>query len=69
MEEDELGLQHVMGHTEYVSCSRCGAPIPRDAATLVQADALAGSSEYEYLCANCRAALADGEKDLPEPEI
>jgi DNA-directed RNA polymerase subunit RPC12/RpoP len=69
VEEDELGLQHVIGHTEYVSCSRCGAVIPRGSATAVPADALEGLSEYEYLCVNCRAALANGEKDLPDLEM
>jgi DNA-directed RNA polymerase subunit RPC12/RpoP len=68
VEEDELGLQHVIGHTEYVSCSRCGAVVPRGAAVAVPADALEGPSEYEYLCANCRASLADGEQDLPNVE-
>lgn len=68
MEEDELGLQHVIGHSEYVSCSRCGAAIPRNAGAVVTADALEGLSEYEYLCENCRAELADGEQDLPTPE-
>jgi DNA-directed RNA polymerase subunit RPC12/RpoP len=69
VEEDELGLQHVIGHTEYVSCSRCGAAIPQREASAVPADALEVPADFEYLCANCRAELADGEKDLPEPEI
>jgi DNA-directed RNA polymerase subunit RPC12/RpoP len=69
VEEDELGLQRVIGHVEYVSCSRCGAAIPRRAATAVPADALEVPADFEYLCANCRAELADGERDLPEPEM
>ena len=69
MEEDELGLQHVIGHIEYVSCSRCGTALPQRAAAVVPADALEGTAEFEYLCATCRAELADGERDLPELEM
>ena len=69
MEEDELGLQHVVRHTEYVSCSRCRAIVPRGEALAVPGDALAEPSEYEYLCAGCRAALANGEQDLPDFEM
>jgi DNA-directed RNA polymerase subunit RPC12/RpoP len=69
VEEDELGLQHVIRHTEYVTCSRCGAVVPRSNVATVPGDALAGTSEYEYLCDNCWAALADGEQDLPDAEM
>jgi hypothetical protein len=65
MEEDELGTQREIGHAEYVVCSRCGKLARRGDMALVPADALEESSEYQYLCADCQSALADGEQDLP----
>ena len=65
MEEDEIGTARVLGHADYVVCVRCGRSTPRYEAALVQGDALEDSSEYEYLCAACQQALADGEADLP----
>ncbi len=67
MEEDEIGIARTLGHTEYVTCVRCGRPTPKHEAALVQGDALEDTSEYEYLCAACQQALADGEVDLSEP--
>jgi hypothetical protein len=70
VEEDEMGLQRAIGHAEIgraelVSCSRCGRQTPEQSAAIVPGDALADSSEYSYLCADCQLALADGEQDLP----
>ncbi|MGH2514462.1 MAG: hypothetical protein ACRDHP_02295 [Ktedonobacterales bacterium] len=64
MEEDELGVLRELGHREYVTCSRCGAPVTRDAAAMAPGEALEDASEYRYLCPNCQTALADGEPDL-----
>lgn len=65
MEEDEIGVQRVFGHHEYVECSRCGRPTAAQLAAIVPGDATESQSEYEYLCPACRQALADGEQDLP----
>src|SRR5258708_1013356 len=65
MEEDELGTQRVLHHNAYVSCSRCGRPLPAETAAVVSGDALHDHSEVTYLCADCQQALAVGEKDLP----
>lgn len=65
MEEDEIGVQRVIGHREYVACSRCGQPTVASRVEVVAGDALEGQSEYEYLCPSCRQALAEGEQDLP----
>ncbi|HZC76658.1 MAG TPA: hypothetical protein VE258_02865 [Ktedonobacterales bacterium] len=65
MEEDELGTQRVLHHNAYVSCSRCGRPLPAETAAVVSGDALHDHSEFTYLCVDCQQALADGEKDLP----
>jgi len=65
VEEDEIGVQRSLGHQEYVECSRCGQPTLKSAASIVSGDALESQSEYEYLCPECQAALADGEQDLP----
>lgn len=65
MQEDLLGPQQEVLGAEYVLCARCGAPVARDAARVVPADALDTRSEYDYLCPDCDLALADGEQDLP----
>ncbi len=65
MEEDEIGVQRVIGHKEYVVCSRCGRPTEARGAAVVPGDAFESQSEFEYLCPSCRQALADGEQDLP----
>ena len=65
MEEDELGTQRALGHAEYVACARCGRMIPKQTAAIVPGDALEDQSEFQYLCQECQAALASGEKDLP----
>jgi len=65
MEEDEIGVQRVIGHKEYVVCSRCGQPTEARGAAVVPGDAFESQSEFEYLCPSCRRALADGEQDLP----
>jgi DNA-directed RNA polymerase subunit RPC12/RpoP len=65
VEEDEVGIHRALGHKEYVTCSRCGRPIPRQEAAIVQGDALEDQSEYQYLCQTCQNTLANGEIDLP----
>jgi DNA-directed RNA polymerase subunit RPC12/RpoP len=65
VEEDEVGTNRSLGHAEYVTCARCGRPTRKQDAALVQGDALEDLSEYQYLCAACQQALADGEVDLP----
>ena len=65
MEEDEVGTNRSLGHDEYVACARCGRSTRQQDAALVQGDALEDRSEYQYLCAACLQALADGEVDLP----
>jgi hypothetical protein len=65
MEEDELGTQRALGHAEYVACARCGRMTPKQSAAIVPGDALEDQSEFQYLCQECQAALASGEKDLP----
>ncbi len=65
MQEDEIGtLSTIVGH-DYVSCSRCGAVIPRASAYAVAGDASQSHSDYEYLCGPCRSELANGEQELP----
>ena len=68
MEEDELGALRAIGHREYVTCSRCGAPVSKESAAILPGDALEDHSEYAYLCSSCQKALADGEVDLPTAE-
>lgn len=68
MEEDELGVLREIGHRDYVTCSRCGAPIARASAVILPGDALEDHSEYRYLCPDCQNALAEGEVDLPAAE-
>lgn len=65
MEEDDAGIHQEIGLGEYAACSRCGRMAPVSTMAVVPADALEGTSEYEYLCAACQRALADGEIDLP----
>lgn len=65
MQEDEIGLRKELGQADYVQCSRCGTPIPTSQATVVSADALTDSAEYQWLCPACRDELAAGEQDLP----
>ena len=66
MEEDELGTQREIGHTtDYIACSRCGKLAQREEMAVMPGDALEDRSEFQYLCADCQAALADGEQDLP----
>jgi hypothetical protein len=65
MDEDEIGIRRELGLGEYVPCARCGKMGPSDEMTLVPSDALIEGSDYEYLCADCQSALADGEQDLP----
>jgi hypothetical protein len=65
MEEDEIGVQRVFGHQDYVECSRCGLPTNARSAAVVPGDATESQSDYEFLCPSCRQALADGEQDLP----
>ena len=65
MQEDILGTRRAIFPVNYVQCTRCGKPVPRQQATLVPSDALADErSEYEYLCQNCQTELASGEKDF-----
>lgn len=68
MEEDELGTQREIGHTEYVACARCGKMAAPSEMALVPSDALEENSEYDLLCPECQAALADGEQELPVGE-
>lgn len=64
MQEDILGTRRTVVPVQYVQCTRCGRPVPREQAQLVPSDALADErSEYEYLCPTCVAELASGEKD------
>ena len=65
MEEDELGTLREIGHAEYIACSRCGKLARREEMAMTPGDALEDGSEFQYLCADCQAALADGEQDLP----
>lgn len=68
MEEDVLGTMRTISTTTYVECSRCGKPTPRRSAYVIPSDALDSNSEYEQLCPECYAALADGEQDLSASE-
>jgi len=65
VEEDVLGTERVLSHSNYVPCARCGAMVPRQAAAVVPGDAFEDGSEFQYLCRDCQQAIADGEKDLP----
>jgi ribosomal protein S26 len=65
VEEDEIGTARALGHVDYVTCARCGRSTPVREAALVEGVAFDSTSEYEYLCAACQQALADGEVDLP----
>jgi hypothetical protein len=68
MEEDVLGTMRTISasaSTTYVECSRCSKMTPRRDAHLVPGTALDGLSEYEQLCPDCYAALAEGDQELP----
>ncbi len=66
MQEDILGTQRAVFPADYVQCARCGRLTLRQQALLVPSDALSDErSAYEYLCQDCQAELASGEKDLP----
>lgn len=66
MEEDVLGTMRAISTSSsaYVECSRCGKMTPRQDAHLVPSTALDAVSEYEQLCPDCYAALAEGDQDL-----
>jgi DNA-directed RNA polymerase subunit RPC12/RpoP len=64
VEEDEVGTQRALGHSDYVACSRCGRMTLAQTAEVVPGDAFEDRSEYQYLCSNCRKDLAAGEQDL-----
>jgi hypothetical protein len=68
VEEDVLGTMRTINTPTYVECSRCGKPTPRQSAHVIPSDALDSTSEYEQLCSECYAALADGEQELPTTE-
>lgn len=69
MEEDELGTLRELRHRAYVTCVRCGQPVPQENAVIVQGDALEDQSEFQYLCQSCQEQLASGEQDLPAAEV
>ena len=72
MEEDIVGTMRTLGvptATMYVRCDHCGQMVPRERALLTAGDAQAGVSEYQYLCADCQAALADGDQELAPNEL
>ncbi|HEY7779717.1 MAG TPA: hypothetical protein VIC85_05850 [Ktedonobacterales bacterium] len=67
MEEDFVGTMRTLGvptATTYVDCARCGRMVPRERALPALSDAQADVSEFQYLCASCQAALADGDQEL-----
>jgi DNA-directed RNA polymerase subunit RPC12/RpoP len=66
MEEDIVGTQRALSHTQYVTCARCGTVVARYSAALVPGDALEDESEFQYLCAECQKTLAEGEQDLSQ---
>lgn len=66
MQEDVLGTRQTAVTETYVNCARCGKATRLRYARIIQSDVLSEShSEFEYLCPECQADLADGEKDLP----
>ncbi len=69
MQEDVLGTRRTVVSEIYFNCARCGKVTHLRHARVIQSDALSESrSEFEYLCPECQAALANGEKDLPLTE-
>ena len=65
MQEDVLGTRRTAVTETYVTCARCSKATRLRYARVIQSDVLSDSnSEYEYLCPECQAALAAGEKDL-----
>jgi hypothetical protein len=55
MEEDVLGTRESAIGDRYTTCTRCGQPIPRDRAHLVDDDRPeATRSEQAELCDDCR---------------
>jgi len=65
MQEDVLGTRRTAVTETYVNCARCGKATRLRYARMIQSDVLSDSlSEFEYLCPECQAALANGEKDL-----
>lgn len=70
MQEDILGTQRAALPITYVQCAQCGEMTPRQTAHLISSDMLSDShSEYEYLCADCHAALIQGELELPSDTL
>jgi len=68
MQEDVVGtLRTAFSKTNtLVICARCGKAIRKRDAHVIQSNVLSESnSEFEYVCQDCRKALAEGEKDLP----
>ena len=70
MEEDVLGTMRAISTSTsaYVECSRCAKVTPLQDVHLVPGTALDAVSEYEQLCPDCYAALAEGDQDLPISE-
>jgi hypothetical protein len=70
MEEDVLGTMRAISTStsDYVECSRCTKMVLRQDVHLVPSTALDAVSEYEQLCPDCYAALAEGDQELPISE-
>ena len=65
MQEDVLGTRLTAISETYVNCARCNKTTRLRDARVIQSDVLSDTnSEFEYLCQECQAALANGEKDL-----
>jgi len=65
MQEDVLGTRLTAISETYVNCARCNKTTRLRDARVIESDVLSDTnSEFEYLCPECQAALANGEKDL-----
>jgi len=65
MQEDVLGTRLTAISETYVNCASCNKTTRLRDARVIQSDVLSDTnSEFEYLCPECQAALANGEKDL-----
>lgn len=68
MEEDVLGTMRTLQASTYAACSRCSRVTNIADMRVIQSDATGAVSEYEQVCAECYAALQDGDQDLPDVE-
>jgi len=76
VDDEQLHQLHEISGEEFLFCDRCGQPIERSAAHLIERDQSQEAEAVEdvWLCTNCQHAIETGEvevvigSELLEPE-